>query len=93
MSLKLLDGLFHHHDHFHNTENNENHFDEQHEKCPILNFELSFFSAKKHFQTAQKRLYSGEQKDNYNFVYYYTNSKYSFSLRAPPSNTNKTMTS
>ena len=93
MTIKLLDGLFHHHDHFHYTAKNEKHFYKYHEKCPIPSFELSIFSVEKHFQTAQKSYYCGEQEDNYNFVYCYNNSKYSFLLRAPPIHTNKIMTS
>jgi hypothetical protein len=46
MTIKLLDGLFHDHDHFHCTENNEKQFYRFHEKCPIPDFELSFFLQK-----------------------------------------------
>jgi len=93
MTIKLLDGLFHHHDHFHCTAKNEKHFYEHHEKCPIPSFELSFFSVEKHIQTTQKHFYRVELNDNYNFVYYCTNSNYSFLLRASLEFTDKIMTS
>ncbi len=93
MTIKLLDGLFHHHDHFHCTAKNEKHFHEHHKKCPILNFELSIFSVEKHIQTTQKHYYRVEQNDNYNFVYCCNHSKYSFLLRSPPIFTGKMMTS
>ena len=84
MTIKLLDGFFHHHDHFHCTAKDEKHFHEYHEKCPILNFELSFFSVEKHIQNTQKHCYQVELNNNYDFVYCCNNSKYSFLLRAPP---------
>jgi hypothetical protein len=93
MAVKLLDGLFHHHDHFHCTAKNEKHFHEHHKKCPIPSFELSFFSVKKHIQTTQKHFYRLERNINYNFVIRCNNSKYSFLLRAPPISTGKIMTS
>jgi len=93
MTIKLLDGLFHHHYHFHCTATNEKHFHEHHEKCPIPSFELSLFSVEKHIQTTQKQYYGVEHDDNYNFVYCCSNSKYSFLLRAPPIFTGKIVTS
>ena len=93
MTIKLVDGLFHHHDHFHCTAKNEKHFHEHHEKCPIPSFKLSIFSVEKHIQTTQKHFYRVELNDNYNFVYCCNNSKYSFLLRAPPIFTGKIMTS
>ncbi len=93
MTIKLFDGLFHHHDHFYCTAKNEKHFHEYHKKCPIPSFELSLFSVEKHIQTTQKHFYRIELNDNYNFVYCCNNSKYSFLLRAPPIYTGKTMTS
>jgi len=93
MTIKLVDGFFHHHDHFICTAKNEKHFHEHHEKCPIPSFELSFFSFEKHIQTTQKHFYRLELNDNYNFVYCCNNSKYSFLLRAPPTFTGKIMTS
>jgi|GEM_PF-737102 hypothetical protein len=89
MTIKLLDGLFHHHYHFHCNAKNEKYFHEYHKKCPILNFELSLFSVEKHIQTTQKHHYSVKLNDNYNFVYCCNNSKYSFLLRAPPIFTDK----
>lgn len=93
ISIKLLDGFFHHHDHFHCTAKNEKHFHEYHQKCPILTFKLSFFLVEKHFQTTQKYYYYVKQSDHYRFVYCCNNSKYSFLLRAPPIFTRKIMTS
>ena len=93
MTIKLLDGFFHHHDHFLCTAKNEKHFHEHHKKCPILDFELTLFLVEKHIPTTQKHQYSVELKDNYNFVYCCNNSKYSFLLRAPPFLTGKMMTS
>jgi len=92
-TVKLFDGFFHHHDHFHCNAKNEKHFHEHHEKCPIPSFVLSFFSVEKHIQTTQKHFYRVELNDNYNFIYCCNNSKYSFLLRAPPIFTGKIMTS
>ena len=93
MTIKLVDGLFHHHDHFHCTAKNEKHFHEHHEKCPIPNFELSLFSTVKKIQTTQKHYFSVGINDIYKFVYCFNNSKYSFLLRAPPIFARRTMTS
>lgn len=87
LSIKLLDGLFHHHDYFHCNAKNEKHFHKKHEKCPILSFELSFFSFEENRQNTQNHFYSIQKNDNYNFVNCCNNSKYSFLLRAPPINT------
>jgi len=38
ITIKLLDGLFHHHNHFHCTVKKEKQFHEYHEKCPIPEF-------------------------------------------------------
>jgi hypothetical protein len=93
MTTKLFDGLFHHHDHFSCTAKNEKHFHEHHKKCPIPNFELSFFSIEKQIHTTQKYYFSVEINDLYNFVNSCNNLKYSFLLRAPPIFTDKTRTS
>ena len=93
MTIKLFDGLFHYHDHFICTAKNEKHFHEHHEKCPIPNFELSFFSAVKHIQTTQKHYFCVELNDKYNFVYCSNNSKYSFLSRGPPIFTGRIITS
>ncbi len=84
LTVKLLDGFFHHHDHFRCTAKNEKHIHEYHKKCPIPSFELSFFSVKKQIQTIQKYFYHLELNDYYNFGYYCDNSKFLFLLRAPP---------
>jgi len=93
MTIKLFDGLFHHHNHFHCTAKNEKHFHEHHEKCPIPSFELSFFSVEKHIQTTQKHIYCVEYIDNYSFEYCCKKLEYSFLLRAPPIFTSKIITS
>lgn len=93
ITIKLLDGLFHHHDHFHCTAKNENHFHQYHKKCPIPSFELSFFSVEKHVQSTHKNYFCAEQSENYHIVYCCNNSKYSFLLRAPPTFTDNIMTS
>lgn len=92
MTIKLVDGFSHHHDHFHCTAKNEKHFHGHQEKCPIPSFELAFFSIEQHIQTTQKHLYRLELNDNYNFAYCSNNSKYSFLLRAPPIYTDRIMT-
>ena len=84
MTIKLLDGAFHHHEHFHCTAKTEKHFHKYHEKCPIPGFELSFFSVEKFFQTLQKHDFCVEQSDIYNFTPCCNYSEYSFLLRAPP---------
>lgn len=93
MITKFFDGLFHHHDHFICTAKNEKHFHEQHKKCPIPSFELSFFSIEKQIHTSQKYNFSVEINDLYNFVNNCNNSKYSFLLRAPPIFSDRIMTS
>ncbi len=93
MTINLLDGLFHHHDHFICYAKNGKHFHEHDEKCPIPSFELSLFSADKQIQTTQKHYFCVKQNDIYNFVFCCNNSKYSFLLRAPPVFTERTITS
>jgi hypothetical protein len=93
MTIKLFDGLFHHHDHFHCTAKTENHFHKYHEKCPITGLELSFFSIEKHFQQKEFQKFGEEQSEAYSFIPCCDNSGYSFLLRAPPIFTGKTMTS
>ncbi len=88
-TVKFFDGLFHQHDHFHCTVKNEVHFHEYHEKCPIPNYKLSFFSVEEHIQAVQKYFFLAEVVDNYTFLHHCNNSKYSFLLRAPPIFTNK----
>lgn len=93
MTIKLFDGLFHHHDHFVCSAKNETHFHEHHEKCPIPNFELSLFSTVKNIQTTQKHYFCVEIIDIYDFTPCRNNSEYSFLLRAPPTFTKRLMTS
>lgn len=88
MTIKLLDTLFHHHDHFVCTAKNEKHFHKHHSKCPLADFELSFFPLVKQEQTTQKCSYCVEIKEIYNQVFFCNKSKYSFLLRAPPVFTN-----
>jgi len=89
ITIKLFDGLFHHHYYFHCIAKNEKHFHEHHEKCPIPSFDLSFFSVEKQIQTTQKIDFGVEQNDVYNFTSCCNNSRYSFLLRAPPIFTDK----
>lgn len=93
MTMKLFDGFFHHHDHFHCTAKNEKHFHKHHEKCPILSFELSLFSTVKNIQSTQKHYLCVEIIDIYDFTPCCNNSRYSFLLRAPPIFTDKIITS
>lgn len=93
MTIKLFDGLFHHHDYFHCTAKNEKHYHKYHEKCPILSFELSFFSVEKQIQPTHIIDFGVEQNDIYHFVQCCNSSRYSFLLRAPPIFTRRTMTS
>lgn len=74
MTIKLFDGLYHHHDHFICTAKNENHFHEHHDKCPIPGFELSFFSAVKEIFTTQKIFSFVEISNKYVFTYCCRNS-------------------
>lgn len=84
ITIKIIDGLFHHHEHFYYTAKNEKHFHKHHKKCPIPGIELSFFSIKKQIQNTQKHNYYVKPNDNYNFIFCCYNSIYSFLLRAPP---------
>lgn len=93
MTIKLFDGLFHHHDHFHCTAKNEKHFHRYHGKCPIPDFELSFFSVEKHFQNTDKHEFGEEQSETYSFSPCYNGLGYSFLLRSPPTFTDKITTS
>jgi len=92
-TIKLFDGLFHHHDHFHCTAKNEKHFHKYHAKCPIPSFELSFFSIEKHFQNRDYEELGEEKNETYSFITCCDNSGFSFLLRAPPIFTNKKITS
>lgn len=84
MFVKLFDSHFHHHEHFVCSAEKESHFHEHYEKCPIPNFEFSFFSLEKNIQIAKSLSYNVELVKNYCFTYNYDYSKYSFLLRAPP---------
>jgi len=92
MSIKLLDGLFHHHDHFHCWAINEKHFHKFHKKCPIPDFELSFFSDQNHSNTTQNLIHSVVYIDNYNFNYCCKKFYYTFLLRAPPGHAKRSIT-
>ncbi len=84
MTIKLIDGFFHHHDHFIYTAKNEKKLHEHHAKCPILHFVFSIFSLEKHIQITKRNHQYVKLSNNYNFVHYCNNLKYSFLLRAPP---------
>lgn len=93
MTIKLFDGLFHHHDHFHCWAINEKHFHKYHEKCPIPTFELSFFSDQNHSPATQNLIHRVVYIDNYNSEYCGKKFDYSFLLRAPPGQAKRSITS
>lgn len=84
ITIKLLDGCFHHHDHFVCTAKNEHHFHEQHEKCPVCSYEFSLFLSK-NIDSPVVKIQKFENYYNYykasHFLYFFN---YSFLLRAPP---------
>jgi hypothetical protein len=88
MTIKLLDGLFHHHDHFICTAIHELHFHEHHHKCPVPGFELSFYSLNNLKPQTDKTFYCDRIFISYISGYYNSKLKYSFLLRAPPVFTN-----
>jgi len=88
MTVKLSDGLFHHHDHFICTAKHELHFHKHHDKCPIPGFELSLYSLNKIILETHKTSYCDGLFINYISRYCYSKLKYSFLLRAPPVFTN-----
>lgn len=90
LTVKLLDGLFHHHDHFICTAKAELHFHKHHHKCPIPGFELSFYSLNKIILEIHKTIYYDRIFINYISGYFNSKLKYSFQLRAPPVLTNNT---
>lgn len=92
-TIKLFDGLFHHHSHFHCTAKNEKHFHIKHETCPILNFQLSIFSPQKKIPTTQRLNYIIGESKTYSVSDYYSSLKHLFLLRAPPIYTNERKTS
>jgi hypothetical protein len=88
MTIKLLDGLFHQHDHFICTAKHEHHFHEHHDKCPIPGFEFSLYSLNKIILETQKTFYQDGLIISYISNYCNSKSKYPFLLRAPPVFTN-----
>ena len=88
MTIKLIDGLFHHHDHFICTAKHEHHFHEHHDKCSIPDFEFSLYSLNKIILETQKTFYCDRLTINYTSNYCCSKLKYSFLLRAPPVFTN-----
>ncbi len=92
MTIKLIDGFFHHHDHFICTAKNEQHFHKHHEKCPIPSFEFSFFSTEESIQANDKQPFGIEIANVYFYIYCSNRFEYSFLLRAPPRITNNTRT-
>jgi hypothetical protein len=88
MSIKLLDGLFHHHVHLICTAKDERHLHEHHEKCPIPGYEFSLYTLNKILIETQKAFYCDGLTINYTSNYCNSKSKYSFLFRAPPVFTN-----
>jgi len=86
LMVKLLDQKFHYHDHFICNAKYERHFHEYHEKCPIPGFEFFLFTINKKVLATHKTFYFEKLVINYISIQYCSNSKYSFSLRAPPLN-------
>jgi len=93
ISIKLLDGYFHHHIYVHYISTNEKAFHQKYSKCPILAFEFSIFS--KDNKTALEPYL----KDFTLYVYNYIDDisrdflSFSFSLRGPPRFTRFSITS
>ena len=85
IAVRLLDGQFHHHDHFICTAKNERHFHDYHFKCPISDFEFSLYSLNKIILVTQK-VFSFEKLFTNYISFHCCKSEYSFSLRAPPLN-------
>ena len=86
MIVKLFDSRYHHHDHFICTAKNERHLHEYHDRCAITGFEFSLNSLNKIIPVTQKTYYFELLLTNYISLPCCSNSKYSFSLRAPPLN-------
>jgi hypothetical protein len=86
MTVKLLDSRFHHHYHFICTAKNEHHFHEYHDKCSIPGFEFFLYTLNKIVLETQKTFYFEKLLINYFSIRCCSESKYSFSLRAPPFN-------
>ena len=84
MTIKLLDSTLHYHNHFVCTAKNVKHLHKYHKICPIQGFELSLYTLNKVIHESQKTYYHNKLFINYISPYYNSNSKYSFSLRAPP---------
>ncbi len=90
-SIKLIDLLFHNHDNFHCTAKNERHFHNYHEQCKIQNLELPILSIQNSLQFEKNKSLVGKVDDIYKFIHYFNNSKFTFSLRAPPNIANSTV--
>jgi len=82
--LPTIVKLEHHHDHFIYKAKNEKHFHEFHEKCSICNFEFASFLSSVEIIDLQKENPIDPYCNNYNSLYNYCLSQYSFLLRAPP---------
>lgn len=84
MTIKLFDGLFHHHLFYHSSEKNAEFFHQYHKKCIVLSFELFTYLEEHYSQVTQKPTYVVVYLDNYHFKYYCNQFSYTFLLRAPP---------
>ena len=83
-TIKLLDEIFHHHHHFICTAKHEHHFHEHHDKCAIVDFELSFFSMQKLISEKKETISTDKLFVNLKQSFYFVKSDYSFLLRASP---------
>lgn len=82
---QLFDGVFHEHHKRDLSTQEENHFNHFHKKCPILDFQLSFFSLQQISKETEKISYSNFLIEWFPSHYFSDKSKFSFLLRAPPS--------
>jgi len=84
IAAKFGDGLFHHHDYFHCNAQCETHFHAHHEKCPILNYELSLLSDRLLVINYEKSELCVENHFTINYRVYSAEPLLLFYLRAPP---------
>jgi hypothetical protein len=79
--------LEHHHEHFSCNAKNEKHFHEFHHNCSICSFEFSVFSSDSEIISIACDNLCDTYSNNYSSQLYSNLSQFSFSLRAPPSET------
>ena len=84
ISIKLLDGYFHHHLYVHYLPTSEQQFHQKYSKCPILAFEFSIFSKDDNAVLDLCLNDLTEYISNYIDNIYRDFLSFSFSLRGPP---------